>query len=248
MHNSPNGGLGYMIQHFCAYCDYAYSKTNLNVIIVDPQEVAASIKAYKKEVLGEDFETPEEDKLINYPDLDKAKDLTGPVIAKPFADRIALMEAEIQTLKMVSHHGHRITLMLKVLKAFSFEEKFSRQKLLDDFSKTPEWKALFKYSLSESLASNVISVFAYLHVVKGLMAQNKLSYSKTKYLFMVFYIAAVSRSDFSGKSNQRDSMDGLDTSAFAGDDGDDMAEPNDSNPDSNKSPGSGDGDEAECDD
>ena len=113
------------------------------------------------------------------------------------------MENEIEAIKKGESSWAANYFDVKGLKAMSFEEKFSRQKLLDDFSKTPEWKALFKYSLSESLASNVISIFAYLHVVKGLAAQNKLSYSKTKYLFMVFYIAAVSRSDFSGKSNQR---------------------------------------------
>ena len=87
-----------------------------------------------------------------------------------------------------------------------------------------------------------------MNIVQGLAFQNKKTFSRTKELLNIFFIAAVSRSDFSGKSNQSEAMKSVDASAFAPPEDEETKEPNDSNPDSNKQPGAGDENEAECND
>lgn len=86
---------------------------------------------------------------------------------------------------------------LKVLYLDIGSDKFNLSNLVNDFKNKPEWKAIFRYCLSEGLASNIVSVYSYLNMIEGL--GNTKTFASTKEQLLMFFQSAMIKPGLDGK-------------------------------------------------
>jgi hypothetical protein len=74
---------------------------------------------------------------------------------------------------------------------------FEKNAFISSVKNESEWKALFRYSLSEGLASNIVSLYSYLNLLEG--TGSKKTFKGTKALLKLFFISATTKAGMDGK-------------------------------------------------
>ena len=96
-------------------------------------------------------------------------------------------------------HQYVIAALKDLLPSFVGEAIFSPSlgEMIQSLKNKPEWKTMFRYCLPEGLASNIVSVYAYLNMIEGL--GNRKTFESTKEQLLLFFQSAMVKPGLDGK-------------------------------------------------
>jgi hypothetical protein len=94
-------------------------------------------------------------------------------------------------------NGLPLTETISRLDDYLKDSKFSKKDLAASFDNSNAWKAMTNYALPQGLASNIVSLYAYLNLIKGLGSFK--TFNSTKELYKLFFISATTKSGKDGK-------------------------------------------------
>ncbi len=182
--------LFYTLVFFTAFANYNFKTTNKNIKL-DPEAIQAAKKQAHDEY------------------IDKLGDASN---KKEFEDAFKDYQTELDNINIGKSDLLPNSFETKGFGWFFSAEKFSQAKLVEEFSKTKEWKALLNYALPQNLAAGLVAVYSYLNMLSGLNEKGD-TFVRTKNLYKALFIFSMSRSGLDGKPTNKDDIATVDLAA-----------------------------------
>lgn len=179
--------LFYSIIFFTKFANHTFKTTNKNMKL-DPEAIQAA-----KEQANSNYSEASKEAL----DTDDVKG--------SLAEAFKVYQTELDNINIGKSDLLPNSFETKGFGWFFSAEKFSQAKLVEEFSKTKEWKALLNYALPQNLAAGLVAVYSYLNMLSGLNEKGK-TFVRTKNLYKALFIFSMSRSGFDGKPTNKEDI------------------------------------------